>query len=182
MEKHSRPLRRAPRLRAKATQEMIDDAVERNSGHCVFADAVRIADPNLSYVSVDLQTIRATDRTKNERYIWLTPRKVQQFLVDFDWGLRANLEPVAFELRDGQTISSGKIGNRSQDKYQSSDERKMNRKDRKKYERRQLSFRNGDPDSGVLPHIIGGGPPPSPSSPVRYPGNRRRFGLKHLRP
>lgn len=101
----------APRLNISITGEVIGSAVRRNSGHCMIADAVRnsaIAAGMLpSAIAVDLQTIRVTDRKTSRRYIYLTPRRGQVALLDFDQGVE-QIEPFDLQLRNGQVISTQK--------------------------------------------------------------------------
>jgi hypothetical protein len=52
----------------------------------MIADAIKTAVPNAQSVSVDLSTIRWTDPVRELRYIYLTPRRAQIALIDFDAG------------------------------------------------------------------------------------------------
>lgn len=81
----------------KVSAEIIAEATKADSSHCMIADAVRAQVPGASYVSVDLQTIRFTDREKGVRYIYLTPMAAQQQLVRFDQG--HEMKPFSFQLR-----------------------------------------------------------------------------------
>lgn len=73
------------RLHIPVTQEIINNATQRDSSHCVIADAVRAALPDVTRVTVDLQTIRFT-LPGGERVIYLTPASEQALLVNFDQG------------------------------------------------------------------------------------------------
>lgn len=95
-------LGRAPRIEIDLTQEHIANGVARNSNHCMVAEALRDKYPELKHIAVDIQTIRATDKKKRERYVWLTPRSVQQHIINFDRGKK--LEPFRFYCRDGQVV------------------------------------------------------------------------------
>lgn len=77
------------------TQAIIDRAEEKNSNHCMIADAIRVALPDARAVSVDMATIRFTDPVRRQRYVYLTPRSVQLALIEFDQG--EHTEP--FNLR-----------------------------------------------------------------------------------
>lgn len=103
-------LGRVPRIQVPVTTEIIADAVARNSNHCMIAEALKAKYPELSFVAVDIQTIRATDIKKRERYVWLTPRSVQQMIVDFDRGVKP--EPFVFQARTGQVSVAGYSSNR----------------------------------------------------------------------
>jgi len=64
-----------PGLRVQITQEDIDVAIPKNSGHCMIADAAKRCfferfKRKATAVSVDLQTIRLTDREKKVRYVY----------------------------------------------------------------------------------------------------------------
>ena len=88
------------------TQPIIDQSEEKNSDHCMIADAIRVALPDANAVSVDLMTIRYTDPVKRQRYIYLTPREVQRALINFDQGEHA--APFTFKLKNPvQVVASG---------------------------------------------------------------------------
>jgi hypothetical protein len=53
----------------------------------MIADAIKEAIPNAQSVAVDLVTIRWTDPVRELRYIYLTPRRAQLALIDFDRGV-----------------------------------------------------------------------------------------------
>lgn len=95
----------SPQLKVELTREGIDAAKERDSSHCMIAEAVKTAFPGAAYVSVDLQTIRFSDPEKHLRYTYLTPRTAQIALVNFDQGRTP--EPFAFRLGRGQVTRSG---------------------------------------------------------------------------
>ena len=98
-------LGRAPRLTIKVTSEIIKRSEKRNSNHCVFAEGIKVAYPHLNYIAVDLQTMRATNPAKHERYTWLTPRVAQIAIIDFDRGKEQ--QPFTFVLDNGHTTRSG---------------------------------------------------------------------------
>lgn len=76
----------SPTLEIKITDEQIRNAVESNSGGCLIADAIKSQYPELNSVTVDMATIRVTDRTRGERYTYLTPPAAQHVLLSFDQG------------------------------------------------------------------------------------------------
>jgi hypothetical protein len=80
----------------KITEELIAQAEEKNSKHCMIADAIRAAIPHAKAVSVDLATIRFTDPEKGQRYLYLTPPSVQAALINFDQGVHT--KPFEFRL------------------------------------------------------------------------------------
>jgi hypothetical protein len=80
----------------RVTQENIDRAIQNCSSRCVVADALREAVPNAVRVRVDIQTIRWSDPQKQLRYIYLTPARIQQYIIAFDAG--DPIEPFQFRL------------------------------------------------------------------------------------
>jgi hypothetical protein len=95
------PLPKLPRSRKAAhvtvTDEVIANACRRDSGHCMIADALKMMNPGVNHVDVDLQTIRFSDPAKGARYIYLTPPLAQRALIRFDQG--ETVEPFDFTLR-----------------------------------------------------------------------------------
>lgn len=143
---------RAPHFAVSLTEKLIYESEQRNSSHCMFAEALKEARPKATRVSVDLQTIRFTEG--NRRYVYLTPRQCQVAIVKFDQGIPC--KPFNFRLRNGQsTPSHGK-------------------KERAKIipAKGYTSLKHGD-----VPDKIGGQTPPVD---VRSVGNRRSFGLRAL--
>jgi hypothetical protein len=92
------------------TQKRIDEGAVRNSNHCMVAESLHDAFPHLSRVAVDVQTIRATDTKRKERYVWLTPSSVQRLIIDFDRGLKPR--PFMFRCTDGHTVRMAHRGSR----------------------------------------------------------------------
>jgi hypothetical protein len=76
----------SPTLQLAITPKQYEQAKQSHSGACLVADAIREQYPNLTTVSVDMATIRASDRERGERYIYLTPPEAQQALLFFDQG------------------------------------------------------------------------------------------------
>ena len=79
------------------TAETIEISCRANSSHCMVAESIKASWPWARYVSVDLQTIRVSDMERRERISYLTPRKVQLAIIEFDQG-RA-VAPFSFTLR-----------------------------------------------------------------------------------
>ena len=79
---------RAPRVIIDVSQETIDDSIKRNSSHCMIAEAVHRTLPYAINISVDLQTIRFTDKQRGLRYAYLTPRYAQIAIIQYDQGER----------------------------------------------------------------------------------------------
>jgi hypothetical protein len=85
------------RVEVDVTTEHVNDAERENSGHCMVAEAIKSALPEARTVMVDLQTIRFSLFEKGIRYIYLTPRPVQEKLLNFDLGEPTG--PFRFRLR-----------------------------------------------------------------------------------
>lgn len=147
----------APRVHIKVDQETIDEAVERNSNSCMVSNAIKKAYPNLKYVGGDIQTFRASDPAKGERYIWLTPKSIQQMIVDFDAGKRPR--PFSFYFRDGQVIEA-------------KSSTKGVKRPRKATKARLRTARGGN--RRTVPERVGGKAPP------KAIGSRRMFGSRGL--
>jgi hypothetical protein len=160
-----------PRVSIQVTSEIIERAARRDSGHCMIADAVRAAVPDAQSVSVDLATIRWTDREQNIRYTYLTPRAAQLALLDFDQGRTAI--PFGFQLRRGQATVANVAAKRRTT---------TPAKHAKPPTTPELA---PAPDSGRGGKVnrVGGKPPPtgalSNAARVRV-GKRREFGLRQL--
>ena len=105
-----RPLGVAPNISVPVTQKRIDEGAVRNSNHCMVAESLHDALPHLSRVAVDVQTIRATDVKRKERYVWLTPASVQRLIIDFDRGIKPR--PFMFRCTGGQTVKMAHRGSR----------------------------------------------------------------------
>src|SRR5262245_37879301 len=90
----------SPKFTVHITEGILASAQQRDSGHCMIAEAVKAARPTAKAVSVDIQTIRFTEGER--RYIYLTPRKAQVAIVKFDKGEKQ--QPWRMSLRGGQSI------------------------------------------------------------------------------
>jgi hypothetical protein len=135
--------RPSPKLDIEVTQEHIDEAVPRNSSHCMIAQAIKSAIPGVTGVAVDLQTIRFSDPSRRIRYIYLTPRNAQQALVDWDMGVKP--EPFVVKLQAAQV---NKMASRK-----SPDPKPERRSHRRKTELTKTP-------NGAVPVRVGGKAPP----------------------
>ena len=151
--------KRAPRGKVDILQEHIDEGIRRNSSYCAIAEAVKLAFPQASKVSVDLQTIRWSDREKGLRYQYLTPPIAQQYLLNFDDGIKCR--PFSFNLRGAHT-STAQFIDRSGGKAKIKRRHRLGRK------------RILPPDDGKPSETFGGSPAPVSKSIATY----RRFGLR----
>jgi hypothetical protein len=98
--------KRAPKLDFPVTAEHIDTAIPEDSAHCMIADALKAAMPEVRSVSVDLATIRFTDPKTCRRYIYLTPIPAQVALLDFDKGEKP--EPFTVKCHAAQIVETKK--------------------------------------------------------------------------
>lgn len=147
-------LGRPPAILVEVTQKRIEAGVKRNSNHCMIAEAVKDSRPELSHIAVDIQTIRATNPKKRERYVWLTPRSVQEMIINFDRGVKPR--PFSFRCTEGQTTRSGARHNYDNEK-------------------KQKKMRAGRHGKTNMPERVGGKTPP------HSVGQRRSFGLRSLK-
>ncbi len=81
-------------LKVSVTAPLIERATQRDSRHCMIAEAILAARPDFRRVIVDLATIRWTNPRTGKRYVALTPELAAVALVKFDQG--QEVEP--FEL------------------------------------------------------------------------------------
>lgn len=88
---------KGPYTRIQIVEKVIADSVRNHSGHCMVAESIKAQLPGMTKVAVDIQTIRMTDLKKGLRYTYLTPRVVQEAIIDFDEGQR--IVPFSFLLR-----------------------------------------------------------------------------------
>jgi hypothetical protein len=165
MEKHKKYV-------VRITQEDVNNATPRDSGHCMIADAVRECLPNAIRVMVDLQCTRWTDSEKGVRHIALTPAKAQQALVDFDQGIP--IEPFTITLYPFQTVKAGGTPRKTAEAP-----RIRSRDEAKKVTEGKVR-KNGHGGTGVRqPHVEGGRTPPTAAL-ANYRGRRRQFGIRSL--
>lgn len=180
------------------TQEVIDDSIQRDSSHCMIAEAVKRAVPDAGFVSVDLQTIRFTHKKLRRRYIFLTPRRGQVELIKFDQGIKP--EPFSMQLQRGQVIDvaerkSNRDGKERQEAKAEStealagpeeldskgpealDQEPAAKKTKRTYKKAEIRGVKSDHD-GRAQKIGGQAPPTGALSTSR--GRERRFGLKTL--
>src|SRR5688500_600721 len=80
------PRVRSPRIELRIDRELVERCVKADSGHCMIAEAIREQVPGASYITVDIQTVRWSDRKKGVRYAYLTPTSAQRKLIRFDQG------------------------------------------------------------------------------------------------
>jgi hypothetical protein len=147
------------RPRAYATEDLIANAMKKDSSHCVAAEAIKTAIPEARFVAVDIQTMRWSVPSMGKRYVQLTPWVVQDFIINWEEANRPNLQPFDFELRPTMTIPIH---------YSNPEEAKARRKRRLRAKRR-LKRQSGR----SVPHVESGRAPPKV-------GRRREFGLRRF--
>ena len=143
-------------MKVMITKEAIQAAQQRNSSHCMIADAIKAQYPHLTRISVDIQTIRFTDLHKGERYIHLTPRVAQEGVVKFDQGVPQEAFSFILPKNPSQIIQAG-----------ANSKSKSKRKVRDTARARE----------GSRPTVQGGKPPPRASG----FGAVRQFGVRALK-
>jgi len=154
---------RAPRVKIDVTQKQIDDAVLKDSSHCMIQQAVKACVPSARMISVDIQTIRWSDPTKGLRYTYLTPRIGQVNIIRWDEGIKP--QPYGFYLRGAQ-VSEMRSGTGPAT-------RKSKLKRERLAKKRTLAKKNKS-DKHNIPEIHGGTPPPL------MRGKRREFGMRGM--
>lgn len=159
---------RSPRLKLDISNELMKEAIQKDSSHCMIAEAVLTAFPEAKKISVDLATIRFTDNKKRLRYTYLTPRIAQVALVNFDQGRLP--EPFAFELKGAQVTKSGSNKPKNRSKATPAQEIALSKA--------RLVLRRKD---GHVAERVGGQTPPLQRGKDDLPFTRRRaFGLRGL--
>jgi hypothetical protein len=156
---------KAPRLTITVDPNIAKEAIARDSGHCMWAEAVKKAVPTAQHVSVDLQTIRFTDPEKKLRYTYLTPRATQIALINFDRGVHID-QPMSVRLRSGQVTTAN-----------SYDKNRRKRDTPPMPDQTTLVVRQAH----AVPDVVGGTTPPTGAlTNASYKGKRRAFGLRGL--
>lgn len=162
------------RFKVSVTDEEIQTAIPKNSGHCMIADAVkRCFREKFKYspksVQVDLQSIRLTDGEKKLRYLYLTPPAAQSALLEFDHGIQPT--PFQMLLKGGQVLSVYK-GPRGSESPASAKKNAARKAAISRYKNRLRVAKDGNRAPTVTK--IGGSEPPE----AVLSGQRRVFGLK----
>jgi hypothetical protein len=92
-----RPVFKSPKLELAISDEQWEKTAESSSGGCVIAEAIKRQYPHLSNVSVDMATVRASDRKRGLRFTYLTPPEAQMMLLSFDQGFAQPGEAVTIK-------------------------------------------------------------------------------------
>jgi hypothetical protein len=171
----------APVLDVKIRQEEIDNAIPRNSGHCMIAESIKRDVPWAARVAVDLQTIRLTSRERGLRFTYLTPRIAQLTLVHWDQGIKP--EPFKIRLTRGHVAAMSisrakpaklaKPGKPTAQRLPGLRGGRISERVRAALKKPEIRMANS---SGSQPLRVGGPPPPS----LHVRGARRAFGLRAM--
>lgn len=90
-----------PTRTIEITERDVERGMRRHSGLCMVSTAIARCIPGASHIDTDLQTIRFT--YEDERFIYVTPWRVGQYVVDYDAG--DPIKPFRFQLRADQRIA-----------------------------------------------------------------------------
>jgi len=166
---------RAPKITLVITDELIEDAIPRDSSHCLWAEAVKSAYPSAQRIAVDLATIRFSDPTRGLRFTYLTPRAAQVALVQFDQGVKP--VPHSVQLRNGHVTRMAQKAKKLISPAQVEQRRKAGEKGRNVQAKTRsalakTSLRHSG--GGGVPDRVGGKTPPIGA------GRIRSFGLRGL--
>lgn len=85
-------------VHVKIEQNAIDNAIKKESRHCMIADAIHAQMPHVKFIQVDIQSIRFTNPKTGKRYIYLTPPEAQKQILRFDAGQK--IAPFSISLND----------------------------------------------------------------------------------
>jgi hypothetical protein len=132
----------------------------------MIADAIRVAVPTATNISVDLMSIRWSDPEKGFRYFYTTPYNVRDALLGFDLG--KVIPAFAMQLRGGQVTSMRFTENTKEGKKL----RQVH-----KLGKRKLTVSKEQNGAGVT-EIVGGKLPPRRLPPHPSHNSLRRFGMK----
>lgn len=106
----------SPTLNVRIAPEAYERAVKSKSGGCLIADQIKDQYPHLSKVTVDMATIRVSDRKDGKRYTYLTPSSAQHLLLSFDQGWPNPIDEVVLKRAVVVTpITRARYGNNSKE-------------------------------------------------------------------
>ena len=166
---------KGPQITLDVTADIISSSRPRDSRHCMIAEALRTAYPAASKISVDLATIRFTDKHKGLRYTYLTPRLAQAALVQFDQ--KISPPPYQVKLRGAQVTRAHGYGK----KLTPAEHRQRVKAAQKSAvaTRARLALRHES--AGTVPDRVGGKTPPLQMTDDKVPFSRRRaYGVRAL--
>jgi hypothetical protein len=179
MEAHIKKPRvpRAPAGLVFINKEILRSAEKRNSAHCAIAHALAVKYPWATSVSVDLQTIRFSNPDKKLRYVYLTPRIAQEYVVSFDQGEHS--DAFSFKLSHGHVMSmytkSPQEKKGQKEYYENVRKNSKTYKAGEKLKRQRAVLLQRNKGSVSVPEVIGGREPPIALN------HRREYGLRAMR-
>jgi hypothetical protein len=118
---------------------------------CAIAESIRLQIPEAKNISVDVQTMRFTIPDTGKRFLFLTPKRVQQFIVLWDTGIKP--APFRFKLNNPGQVIASKAG-----------EKRI----------RKASIHQNN--NGAIVKIDGSAPPKS-----TWGSSRRAFGIRGIK-
>lgn len=77
--------------------DIIERACQRDSRHCMVAEAIKAENPSWKSIEVDLAVIKWTNPRTKKRYTALTPQSIRDSIFEFDQG--RPVEPFSFNLK-----------------------------------------------------------------------------------
>lgn len=158
-----------PRVQVHVTKEALTKAVTADSSRCWIAESIKAAVPNATRVAVEISTTRFTDPERGLRYVYLTPYKAQEALLEFDEGTPP--APFTFILKNAHvTRAGGPHTKEGRDKEAAARKARLLRS--RESVPTKATLANGH--SRELPRRVGGRRPPQ----LRV---MRRFGVRAFR-
>lgn len=103
VEFNSTRMTKSPKVKIDVSEEIIGNACQRTSHHCMIAESIKNHNPDFRNVSVDLMTIRFSDPENGMRYTYNTPPNARHALALFDSGVKP--APFVLHLKDGHATS-----------------------------------------------------------------------------
>jgi hypothetical protein len=182
----------SPTLELHIDAEQRQKAIESSSGGCLIADGIKDQYPQYSGVTVDMATIRVTDREAGFRYTYLTPPAAQHLLLSFDQGWPQPVQDIvlrrAVKITPIHTAKSAQVTR--QMRLQELEEKIAAGEELSPYERRSLGQLRRPPrptgpgkteikSHGGYTVVKGGKPlPQGKDHPNLLRGRNRHFGAK----
>lgn len=166
---------RPTQLTIRIQKKHIDGAVARDSNKCAIAEAIRDAYPRFSRISVDISTIRVSDRARGLRSMYFTPPVLQRYILNFDRGNKAQLKPLVTRCVAGQVVPIAKRTPEEKERLRKGYIHKRAAQiTRAKAVRARLKMLKNTGGPGRVPVVSGGKLPPIGQ------GKFRTFGLRTL--
>ncbi len=187
----------SPRLNLHLNDEVWESAVRASSGGCIIANAIQRQYPQFSSVSVDMATIRFSDKKKGMRYTYLTPEGAQTVLLAFDQGwaqpddhreikLRSAVKTTKIQRRvsraDDRAARFTELLEKEKAGTLTADDKRALGRLKKNPERATSDGKTEVPADPNNRTIHGRAPKQGPNNPNLLRGRNRQFGKKQARP